>query len=349
MKLREFYPSAAIVIGSCIMLSCSSMNSLTIPVTEPAPVYLPSSIQSVGIINRSLPSEKNKQMDDIDKFLSVEGKNFDIDGANASVQGLFDELKKNERFAELKIIEVDNMKNPGMGVFPAPLTWNQVAQICEQQQVDALFALSFYDTDAKVNYNANPVKINTPLGVSLPMVETEVTIRTLIKTGWRIYDPSNEIIQDEFNMTSEQVSSGRGINPMNAAQAVIGRKEAVMQISNGLGQEYALRILPYRHRVNREYYVKGTDNFEVGRRRAQTGNWDGAAELWEKETTNSKAKIAGQAYYNMAIINEINGNLEEAIDWASKAYADYRNKPALDYLKILKNRLYRDEQLKSEQ
>jgi len=348
MKSRQLYPSLAVIIAGSIMFSCSSMNSLTIPVIEPAPVYLPSSVQSVGIINRSLPSDQNKQMDDIDKFLSVEGKNFDIDGANASVQGLFDELKKNERFAELKIIEVENLKNPGMGVFPAPLTWSQVSQICEQQEVDALFALSFYDTDAKVNYNANPVKINTPLGVSLPMVETEVTIRTLVKSGWRVYDPSNEIIQDEFLLNSEQVSSGRGINPMNAAQAIIGRKEAVMQISNRLGQDYALRILPYRHRVNREYYVKGTDNFEVGKRRAQTGNWDGAAELWEKETTNSKAKIAGQAYYNMAIINEINGNLEEAIDWASKAYSDYSNKPALDYVRILKNRLYRDQQLRSE-
>ncbi len=349
MKLRQLFPSLALAIGGCMMLSCSSMNSLTIPVIEPSPVYLPSYVQSVGIINRSLPSSENKQMDDIDKFLSVEGKNFDIDGANATVQGLFDELKKNERFAELKIIEVDNLKNPGMGVFPAPLSWDQIDLICEQQEVDAIFALSFYDTDAHMNYNANPVKINTPLGVSLPMVETEVTIRTNIKSGWRIYDPSNEVIQDEFILNSEQVSSGRGINPMNAAQAIIGRKEAVMQISNELGQDYALRILPYRHRVNREYYVKGTDNFEVGKRRAQTGNWDGAAELWEKETTHSKAKIAGQAYYNMAIINEINGNLEDAIDWASKAYADYGNKPALDYVKTLKNRLYRDQQLRASQ
>jgi hypothetical protein len=40
----------------------------------------------------------------------------------------------------------------------------------------------------------------------------------------------------------------------------------------------------------------------------------------------------------MAIINEINGNLDEAITWAQKAYTDYNNKLALDYINILKRR-----------
>jgi hypothetical protein len=41
----------------------------------------------------------------------------------------------------------------------------------------------------------------------------------------------------------------------------------------------------------------------------------------------------------MAIINEINGNLNAAIDWASKSYIDYKDKNALRYLRILENRM----------
>ena len=51
----------------------------------------------------------------------------------------------------------------------------------------------------------------------------------------------------------------------------------------------------------------------------------------------------------MAIINEINGDLDSAIDWAAKAYADYKNKKALSYLKTLRLRLALSKQMEAEQ
>ncbi len=56
-------------------------------------------------------------------------------------------------------------------------------------------------------------------------------------------------------------------------------------------------------------------------------------------------KIAGRAHYNMAIISEINGNLDDAVAWAQKAYSDYRNKQGLRYVRILENRKYNQEVL----
>ena len=126
------------------------------------------------------------------------------------------------------------------------------------------------------------------------------------------------------------------------------RKESVLQVSNYIGHNYALRILPYRRRVRREYYVRGTDNFETGKRRAQTGDWNGAAELWEIETANAKSKIAGRACYNMGIINEINGDLDAAVDWTSKSYTDHKNKEALDYLRTLRHRIEKNAELRAQ-
>lgn len=346
---KLFIPKAifAIIIVN-IFCACSSMNSLTISVTEPAPVYLPSEIESVGIINRSLPSAKNQTVDDLDKIFSAEGKYLDKEGAEAAVLGLSDELNSTDRFYEIKVIDIDEFKRAGIGVFPSPLSWEQIEEICIDQEVDAIFELSFYDTDANIKCDADPVMIEAPLGVKIPAIETEVTVSTFIKTGWRVYDPINKIIQDEFLINDNIVSQGRGINPAKAAGAIIGRKESVKQVSNYIGHNYALRILPYKRRVRREYYVRGTDNFETGKRRAQTGDWNGAAELWEIETSNRKSKIAGRAYYNMGIINEINGDLDAAVDWASKSYTDYNNKEALDYINTLKYRIEKNAQLRAQ-
>ena len=148
--------------------------------------------------------------------------------------------------------------------------------------------------------------------------------------------------------TDHLVSSGKGINPVKAIEAVARRNEAVEELSRNIGYAYGSRLSPYKHRISRDYFVRGTDNFIVAKRRAQTGDWQGAAQLWEKELDNSKAKIAGRACYNMAIINEINGDLNAAMDWASKSYADYDNKDALRYLNILKYRLSQNEILEQQ-
>lgn len=339
--------SIVFLSGILFILSSCAMDYLTMNVTEPAPVTISKDIKKIGIINRSKPSEKTAaKLDEIDKILSAEGKNFDRDGANAAIKGLKDELLRNQRFSEIKILDSLWVENPGMGIFPAPLAWDDLEKLCKINNVDAIFSLAFYDTDTKINYNTSQTEINGPLGTKIPAIEHHASVVTLIKTGWRIYDPAQKVMADEFVVFDETVSQGKGINPLKAISAIMGRKDLVMQASNNIGYNYAQRILPFRVRVTREYYVNGTDNFKTAKRRAQTGDWDGAAELWYKELDNPKSKIAGRACYNAAIINEINGDLTKAVDWASKSYTDYKNKKALYYMNILKDRIYRNEQLK---
>ena len=331
------------------MVSCSSTNFLKLTVNEPSPVYLPKDVQKIGIINRSLPSEKTAKLDDVDKLLSLEGKDLDKDGAISMMQGVYDELLIMDKFVEIKIIDNANVKSPGLGIFPAKLSWKQLDELCEENNVDVIYELSFYDTETVVKYNSKDEGSVGIAGVNVPVIRHYATIYTKIKSGWRIYDPLNKLIVDEFISHQDVVSKGSGINPLKAAEAVVGRKEATMDVSNSLGHNYALRILPYSTRVTRLYYVRGTNNFKIAKRRAQTGDWDGAAELWKKEVDNSKRKVAGRACFNMAIINEINGELDTAIDWASKSYVDYKNKKALDYLNALKYRKERIKMLKDEQ
>lgn len=326
----------------CILLSvglysCASTELVRLSVLEPAPVTLPAHIKNVAVINRSEVVQQNKVVDVVDKVFSLEGKDLDKEGALASMAGLENELLKNNRFTAIKTIDDAGITSPVPGIFPAPLTWDVVEKICRKNNADALFALELFDTDSKISYVANPVTLNTPLG-KVPAIEHRATMLTTVKAGWRIYDPVERNILDEFPVAGKMIFTGKGINPVKAAGALIGRKEALKQVSNKAGQDYAFRIIPYWLRVSRDYYVRGTDNFRTARRKAQTGNWDDAAAIWEKETTSDKSKVAGRACYNMAIINEINGNLDGAIQWAQKAYEDYNNKLALRYVKILENR-----------
>jgi hypothetical protein len=337
-----------ILITAVIAFSSCKTQQLYLNVIEPAPVTMPAYIKSIGVINRSIPTDETKALDVLDKALSLEGVNLDKDGAMESIRGLSDELLNNTRFAEVKTLNDIDFRTSALTDFPTPLTWEIVEKICKETKSDALFSLEKFDTDTHINYSNRKVDMKTPLG-TIPALEHQANMETLVKTGWRIYDPSAKLILDEFIFNQSVVFSGKGINPLIAASALVGRKDAVNQVSNKAGHGYALRIIPYRLRVMRDYYVKGTNNFKIAKRKAQVGKWDEAGLLWEKETTNPSRKIAGRACYNMAIINEINGDLNSALKWAQKSYEDTNNKLALHYVRILENRQYKSDILKMQE
>lgn len=333
------------------LIGCSATNTVTMSVQEPAPVDLPPDMKRIGIIDRSRSAESDRVLDKIDRVLSAEGKNLDRDGARESAAGLSEELKRNDRFDVVKELDSEDLRlgNPEFGVFPNPVSWNTIEEICAANQLDGLFSLEFYDTDTDINYDAKKTTIKGPMGIEVPALEHHAEVNTVIKTGWRIYDNNGRHIIDEFVITEGFTTTGKGVNPVEAVSAITGRRETVLQISTDIGRSYARNIVPYWIRVKREYFVKGNDNFEIAKRRAQTGNWDGAAELWLKETENPKSKIAGRATYNMAIISEINGDIDDAVEWARISYEDYNEKRALRYLRILENRKARMQRLDRQQ
>ena len=134
------------------MLSCKTQQ-LYLNVVEPAPVTIPSSVKKIGIIDRTMPTDESKPLDAIDKVLSLEGANLDKDGAKECIKGLEDQLSSNNRFDEIKTLDNLDFRTPKLVLFPTPLTWDIVDQVCAENGTDALFALEKFDTDTHINYS----------------------------------------------------------------------------------------------------------------------------------------------------------------------------------------------------
>lgn len=318
-------------------MSCSKKGLIYLSVLEPSEMYVPKTTLKLGVLNRTLPADKSKTLDDIEKILSAEGVNLDKIGAEEAVSAFKNSLSQNDRFKEIHYIDNAKLKTVGSGVFPAALSWDIVQKLCKENHVDGLVSLEYFDTSTKISFSTSPTTINTPLG-NVPALTHNATMNTTVKLGWRFYDLSSKKVIDEYHQSRYITNSSSGINPLAAEQALMNRKEAVKQVSTESGTAYTERLIPYWIRVNRPYYIRGNDNMKMGKRKALAGNWEGAAEIWKKESTNPKAKIAGRACHNYAIIHEINGDLDEAIKWSQKAYEDYNDKISLDYIRILQNR-----------
>lgn len=347
MKTTPLLQKLVLLCVPILLLGCSATNLLTMSVTQPAPITVPKNIERVGILSR-FNNGSGSILNEIDKVFSAEGKMFDLDASNELIKGLSTVLSETNRF-DVTLIEENSLLTDYTHNFPTNLSWEAVESLCKANQVDAIYVLSYFDTDSKINYTTKQAFTQNILGIKVPILEHHATANTLIKGGFRIYDPTNKLILDTFPFSKAVTVSGSGINPTKALEALKLRKDVVLEASRIIGESYALNIEPYKIRVARDYFVKGTDRFEVAKRRAQTGDWDGAAQLWEMELANPKSKVAGRACYNMAIINEINGDLNSAIDWASKSYTDYKNRDALRYLNILKYRVAQNQRLAEQQ
>lgn len=340
MKKFIFFIPVVLLFANC------KTDLVSLRVMNPAPVTVPGYVKTLGILNRSIPGNEHTVLNTVHKINSLDYADLNKEGSEEAIKGLNDALTETNKFDQIKRLDT-KLKSPGAGIFQAPLSWPEVEKICQQNNVDALVVLEMFDNDVKVAPISIPKDVSNPLAV-ISSVQQQVNITSTARTGWRIYDPKGKIILDEYSTADNVTYSGAGINPLATAEAIISRKEAVKKLSNQLGYLYVNRILPYWIYVSRDYYVKGSPNFKIAKRKARTGNWDQAGKLWEKETKNNKAKIAGRAYYNMAIINEINGNTDAAIEWAQKAYEDYNNHLALKYVNILKYRRQQNNRLNAQ-
>lgn len=330
----------ALILGVSLLTSCKQRVYLT--VYEPAAVYLENEYKAAGVINRSYSSGAGKVLETLDNALTLEG-NLDHEGSKAAVTGLFDQLTTNQRFEKIMLLDSMTVDNGGIDVFPAPLPWADVERICSENGLDVLFVLEVFDTDTKIDYSTQTVNQQTPLG-NVPLLQHTAVMTCKIKTGWRIYDPKNKWIRDEFWLQDRIQSRGSGINPVKAASTLMKRGQAVRQISTQVGRFYAGRVENQRFRVWRNYFKSGSRKLRMARRRSEVGDWDGAAELWQEETKSSKRKVAGRACHNMAIYAEINGDLYGALEWAQKAFGDYGCREARDYANILRRRILRWEE-----
>lgn len=316
---------------------------------EPAPVTLSRQIKRIGIIDRSTPIVHGENNDRITQLVSEENRWLAEKGVDAALLGLLQELQKDNRFDTVQLLSNMPQHMKDFGSISTGISWTTLGSLCEKYNLDAIFSLASYETDTKVSVKKTKMEEHGFLREKITVPGHEITLETLIENGWRIYDPQNQQIIDEFTLNDRLVSSAKGRSPLRALRSIENRTDSIVSKSKSSGSTYGLRLKPYELDVNRDYFVRGTDNFVKADEKAKNGDWKAAAVLWKQETTNEKAKIRSKACYNMAVFNEVTDDLEVAIDWASKSITEFKNKDAQQYLEALKYRFTQNEALLAQQ
>ena len=311
--------------------ACSKYGyvSLSYPI-EPE-VYLPDSVHSIAIVNRSITDEDAKGAKVSEAIMSTEIGS-DYLASDACVKGVYDAIV-NIPQTELLIPAELRMQGTGTREIPELLEWDLVEDICRKEGADLLLVLETFDSNTDLLIKTTTEQISSIIATGRPKASPPSQVSMNVAAYWRLYDPGTRRIVDQYQYNGNvTLNTNGGVLP----------PDALPRTAYDAGRAYIDRYLPSSYRVKRELYKKtgGTakHQFKAGYRRTEVANWDGALELWVPLTEDPKRKTAGRACLNVAVANEVLGHTVPALDWAQKSYELYNDKLGRDYAKILLQR-----------
>jgi hypothetical protein len=326
-----------------VTLTACKTTYVTVNVLKPAQITIPPRINNIVFVNRSLPAKSERFKNILEGAITGEAILADRRGAEECIKGVMGSLNQSPRY---KVVAPGNVDLRGTGTreFPPMLDWRVVEDICKHNQADALITLDVFDSNNAVTMSERQVERKEGERV-IKYTEFLATLRVDIETGWRIYFPADKRVIDQNIYTDGRSWSNANEARKKAEAGLPFLDNAIADAGFYAGSQYAHRISPMWINVSRYYYKKGNDDFKTADRFGKSGDWQGAAHIWEKYVDSGDAEIAGNACYNMALAEELEGNLEKALEWARKSYTKYNNKKGRYYANILQNRLRDQERL----
>ncbi|MBL7810443.1 MAG: hypothetical protein JNN28_21645 [Saprospiraceae bacterium] len=325
---------------ACLGLASCTRNT-TLRVLQPAQMTLPEHISTVAMIDRSKPS--NGWSNFFEGLLTGEQIGQDRRSRQTAMDGLTNALTRTPRF-QVKSTGIELTGSKAGGRMPAALDWSEIDRICRDYGANAVVSIESFDSDnSRRSWPVNETK-KDKTGKKYTVTTFRSEQRTGVRIGWRLYDPKTKIILDEYVTDDYLERTGSGTTDRAALNNLPNQLDVTRDVAYNVGIEYGARIAPIYVNVTRAYYhkAKGYKSYmKEAARHLVDRDMEKAAILWKKVIAlagTSNKKAAGRAAYNMAVAAEINGNLDLALEWATKSYQEYGNKKAREYINVIKQR-----------
>ncbi|MFO7575536.1 MAG: DUF6340 family protein [Bacteroidales bacterium] len=326
--------SPLFIILLLILSGCGAAR-MNFNVLTPAPITIPSDIQTIAIIDRSLPEDTD--LNRLESILTLEGPQLARAARQNVMEGLKISLTNSTRYNIILTNEMFLGSSRG-SVLPDPLPWNLIDEMAAKHSADVIVCLEAFDSDFIIAAAKLPTRNNPGAGAG--------GIAT-VNCGFRMYWPEQRMIADEFRFSHSMNWSAGGPAIIAAINTVKVRSDAINGASREAGISYGRRITPTWYRVSRDYFKKGGGNADLaaGARMMQLNDWDKAIPSLVRATETGNKKARGRAAHNLAVVYEILGDLHAAKEWTTVSWGMYRQKKSKHYGYILTQRIIEQENL----
>lgn len=308
-----------------IFTSCAtSYHTITIETARPSQALLPESINSLALMNRSISGEfRNFNPDSLQRYFFLQNFNLntvvlDSMAADTTLKVLGDLLfesgrydvviPKNRNFArDLKFFRV-----------PEELDWDEVSQICEEFQTDALLVMERYYNKIITHYRIHPETMENQEYHS-------AAIDSKYDAVVKIYDPVKKEISRQI-VVSDTISwfdSDLTVKSLFAKLPPV--KQCLIQTGIQVALDLDSRLSPAWVTEKRGYFLIEKNDLSKVSGWIEQNDWQSAYDYWLTFADSEKKSVKGKAQFNLALACEMLGRIDDSIGWANESYrTEYR-------------------------
>ncbi len=339
-KKIKSYKSIIILLAGISLVACkSNYVILTIENIRPAKEELSTDIQSITLMNRSMDDQfQNYQEDSLQLFFYRNGYQLskivlDSTAADTTIRALASLLFESGRYDVVIPLDRDIKRNLSYDIIPDTLNPDQVSQICSDFKTDALMVLEKFSTKIMADYS-NERFLDATNGINHSYY---ATLDVKFDAFFRIYKPGKKTLVKEINLNDTIYWESND----NSQVRMFGKIPSIKQALINAGIKVALdmdgKLSPTWVPEKRGYFLFQRKN-DPGKNLMNDNKHAEAADYWNKIAQSKNKKIKSKAEYNLALIHELNGDLDGALEWGLKSFYSYYRFQTEIYLKKLQER-----------
>lgn len=308
------------VFGAC-------KTSFRISVQKPSVIRVPTGVESYGIVNHV--TRENSPEKIVEVLLNSQSINGNVVASERAEEGILRALERSNYLGGKILATSTEIRNENGAIL-----WENIDSICAQQKIDAIIELI-------------EIKTISPVGGS---VLASATGQTNTRLDGYIY---TNLYYSGSHASFERLSVRRYYTiPLSGSTSIIDilndvkrKQEYYRALGYELGYGTGALLYPNWVWVGRDYYTRGSKVLKRARPMIKEGNWDIAEKQLLQDIDHGKEKIRGRVLFNLALVKEGQGDLDQAIHYAEAAALECGNKLANDYLVKLRKRKREMEEL----
>lgn len=318
-KLTFLLPLLLLTLGSC------QLKKVMVMVNTPASLYLPPELHAFLVTSRYVPATGPYEDVQWGAYESVDSLKWQM------AESIVDTIGK--RMIRDNIYLVKTRHKPRMlrhndSYLPDPLPWDGLLALAKKEFVQALLVLEGFDIQK------SPVVVDGTGGVFNANFDVTVTL------ACRIYEPEKMRMLDDSVYIIKKNFRAEGKTGEEATSHLPGDTLALTEACATAADAYSAMIMPGGNLVKRYYYCKGDTSLVKVNRYVGEGKWGKAEANWKWLAYNSPdTTVQAKASFNMALMCERDGRLNQAAGFARRSERLHPARPARGYIKIIDGRI----------
>lgn len=313
------------------IMGFSQLKRISAEIPVKPKLVLSDSIQSLTLLNRSLTSEFIRTNPD-SLQVGFYRKNFNaktilLDSlvADTTLRALGELLFESTRYDIVIPLERNLYRQLSYNQTPEPLSWNEVEDICNQYNTDALVVLENCAIGIQTEYSGSSLR--------------EAKIKNEYRIHWRLYYPKSQIILADVIHSENFDWSNADYDLYNLFQGLPRVHETAIFTALQASIRFSDLIAPRWEKVRRFYYVVRKPEIDLSEKFIENNDWEGALNNWLKYVDSGPKSRRSKVMLNVGLAYEMLGDTKEAVVWVNKSLRMTYRETTNSYYKSLLKRI----------